>query len=51
MQGLSLLPAFRATRSERRSPIFWEHEGNRAIRIDQWKLVAKGRTDPGNCMT
>jgi arylsulfatase len=23
-------------------PIFWEHEGNRAVREGQWKLVAKG---------
>jgi arylsulfatase A-like enzyme len=21
-------------------PIFWEHEGNRAVRLDRWKLVA-----------
>ena len=22
-------------------PLFWEHEGNRAIRLGQWKLVSK----------
>jgi arylsulfatase len=25
-----------------RGPIFWEHEGNRALRRGTWKLVAKG---------
>ena len=25
-----------------REPIFWEHEGNRAVRVGKWKLVAKG---------
>jgi arylsulfatase len=24
-------------------PIFWEHEGNRAVRLGDWKLVAKGK--------
>ena len=31
---------------ERKKPIFWEHEGNRAIRIGKWKLVAKGANGP-----
>ncbi|MHC4406513.1 MAG: arylsulfatase [Planctomycetota bacterium] len=26
--------------TRRRGPIFWEHEGNRAVRQDQWKLVS-----------
>jgi arylsulfatase len=25
----------------RNTPIFWEHEGNRAIRTDKWKLVSR----------
>ena len=25
----------------REQPIFWEHEGNRAVRAGKWKLVAK----------
>ena len=25
-----------------REAIYWEHEGNRAVRIGKWKLVAKG---------
>jgi arylsulfatase len=27
------------------APIFWEHEGNRAVRLGQWKLVALHRRD------
>jgi arylsulfatase len=26
---------------ERTQPIFWEHEGNKAVRSGKWKLVAK----------
>jgi arylsulfatase len=42
MQGVSLKPAFSGKTIKREDPIFWEHEGNRAIRIGKWKLVAKG---------
>ena len=41
MEGLSLVPAFAGKSLGRKSPIFWEHEGNRAIRDGKWKLVAK----------
>jgi arylsulfatase len=41
MEGTSLAPAFRGKSLERKSPIFWEHEGNRAVRDGDWKLVAK----------
>lgn len=41
MEGVSLRPAFRGESLNRPGPIFWEHEGNRAIRSDKWKLVAK----------
>jgi len=41
MEGRSLLPAF-AGREIQRDAIYWEHEGNRAIRVGDWKLVAKG---------
>jgi arylsulfatase A-like enzyme len=27
--------------SRKRAPIFWEHEGNRAVREGKWKLVSK----------
>ncbi len=40
MQGVSLLPAFDGKPLDRQSPIFFEHEGNRAVRDGQWKLVA-----------
>ena len=28
----------------RPAPIFWEHEGNRAVRLGEWKLVSEGNT-------
>ena len=40
-EGVSLAPAFSGQPLNRKNPIFWEHEGNRAIRKGQWKLVAK----------
>jgi arylsulfatase len=43
MQGRSLLPAFSGETLHRNGPIFWEHEGNRAVRTDRWKLVARFR--------
>jgi arylsulfatase len=39
MEGRSLVPALGGKRIER-GPLFWEHEGNRAIRIGKWKAVA-----------
>lgn len=41
MEGVSLRPAFAGKPLNRRNPIFWEHEGNRAVREGKWKLVAK----------
>lgn len=41
LQGRSLVPAFEG-KPLTRDALFWEHEGNRAVRVDQWKLVAKG---------
>jgi arylsulfatase A-like enzyme len=40
MEGRSLLPAFRGGTPDER-PMFWEHEGNRAIRLGKWKLVSR----------
>ena len=40
LEGVSLRPAFAAEPVRRSAPLFWEHEGNRAVRKDQWKLVA-----------
>jgi len=41
MEGVSLTPAFTGKPLTRLQPIFWEHEGNRAIRVGDWKLVSK----------
>jgi len=38
LEGQSLAPAFDADLDER-APMFWEHEGNAAVRIGPWKLV------------
>jgi len=46
MEGTSLLPAFTGTSPAERTPIFWEHEGNAAVRKDHWKLVRIGREGP-----
>lgn len=40
MEGVSLAPAFGGKPLSRTQPIFWEHEGNRAIRDGEWKLVS-----------
>jgi arylsulfatase len=40
-EGVSLAPALAGTPLQRPQPIFWEHEGNRAIRDGRWKLVSK----------
>jgi arylsulfatase A-like enzyme len=42
LEGVSLRRVFEGKSLERSQPIFWEHEGNRAVRAGQWKLVAKG---------
>ena len=41
MEGTSLVPAFAGSSLNRSKPIFWEHEGNRAVRFNDWKLVSK----------
>lgn len=45
LEGKSLVPAF-AGQDLKRDAIYWEHEGNRAIRQGDWKLVAKGVNGP-----
>jgi arylsulfatase len=44
MEGRSLVPAFTDQAIER-EVLFWEHEGNRAIRVGKWKLVTRAWTD------
>ena len=45
LEGESFAPALRGEAWQREHPIFWEHEGNRAVRDGRWKLVNKY---PGN---
>lgn len=42
LQGVSLIPLLTGGSLQRPSPIFFEHEGNRAVRDGQWKIVARG---------
>ena len=42
MEGRSLLPAFDNKPIEREA-LYWEHEGNAAIRVGDWKLGRLGR--------
>jgi arylsulfatase A-like enzyme len=41
VEGTSLVPALKGSPIKRGKPIFFEHEGNRAVRDGKWKLVAK----------
>jgi arylsulfatase A-like enzyme len=40
-EGVTLVPAIAGNPIERREPIFFAHEGNRALRDGKWKLVMK----------
>jgi arylsulfatase len=44
--GKSLLPAFTEDCEIVRKCLWWLHEGNRAIRVGDWKLVAAGKDAP-----
>jgi arylsulfatase len=41
MEGRSLKPAF-AAQPVQRDALYWEHEGNAAVRVWDWKLVRRG---------
>jgi arylsulfatase A-like enzyme len=41
LEGKSLLPIFEGKEREGHQAIFWEHEGNSAVRAGKWKLVSK----------
>lgn len=41
LNGESLVPLFNAEELTRKEPIFFEHEGNRAVRDGRWKLVSR----------
>ena len=45
MEGRSLVPAF-ANQPIEREALYWEHEGNAAIRVGDLKLVRAGRDGP-----
>ncbi|GGD11569.1 arylsulfatase [Aquisalinus flavus] len=40
-EGVSLLPALVGDTLDRGQPLFWEHEGNRAVRDGRWKAVSR----------
>jgi arylsulfatase A-like enzyme len=42
LEGRSLVPAFRNAPLAREA-LYWEHEGNAAVRVGDWKLVRQGR--------
>jgi arylsulfatase A-like enzyme len=44
--GKSLVPAFARDDTVRHDDLWWEHEGNRALRRGDWKVVAAGRDGP-----
>ncbi len=45
LEGNSLLPIFQGKECAHSAPIFWEHEGNRAVRLGSYKLVSRNRRD------
>ena len=44
LEGESLLSVIEGGTWSRQQPMFWEHEGNRAVRTAQWKLVSERGT-------
>ncbi len=44
--GKSLVSTFAKDNSVERDCLWWQHEGNRAIRVGSWKLVAAGNDAP-----
>jgi arylsulfatase A-like enzyme len=45
LEGTSLVPAF-ANQPLQRDLLAWDHEGNSAIRVGDWKLVRQGESGP-----
>lgn len=41
LEGKSLVPTFRGQQRDGHEAVFWEHEGNRAVRQGKWKLVSR----------
>ncbi len=40
LEGVTLMPAFNGDSADRPA-MFWEHEGNAAVRMGNWKMVRK----------
>lgn len=45
LEGRSLMPILEGLTNQAPLPVFWEHEGNRAVRMGKWKLVARYKAD------
>jgi arylsulfatase len=45
LEGQSLKPVFEGKKRQGHEAIYWEHEGNQAIRMGQWKLVKRHGTE------
>ena len=45
LEGVSLTPILSGAVNQSHHPLFWEHEGNRAVRLGKWKLVARYKQD------
>lgn len=45
MEGVSLNPIFQTGSMPEREWLFWEHEGNRAVRKSRWKLLSRYKYD------
>jgi arylsulfatase A-like enzyme len=45
LEGRSLLPVLQGKERKGHDVIFWEHEGNRAVRQGKWKLVGRYAND------
>lgn len=41
LEGKSLRPIFETGSRDGHEAVFWEHQGNRAVRMGRWKLVSK----------
>jgi arylsulfatase len=41
VEGKSLLPIWQGKMRAEHDSLFWEHEGNRAVRQGKWKLVSR----------
>src|SRR5262249_40445516 len=44
--GKSLVPLFAKDGTVARGSLWWLHEGNRALRVGDWKIVAAGKDSP-----